>query len=718
MQPPPLAPAPRFDPRTYGAIGNTDGTTGNGHDDTAAFNAAAAAAALVNGIVSVPALKYRLTAPWNVGDVDVEMDPAATIYADHDGIGVNVENTSGTLLLFWRRMFFGRIIKVTKKWRLGTDPGSIGLRIVNATNCVIRVMRVENFDVARKVTARNVHGNSYNTYGSLYDSENRVGLWVRPETVGAWCNENHFEDRRITISGTGNGALAANADAGSTNVKVSSVTNVVVGHKLRIGGVLVGRDYQEDVTVTAVGTAGASGTGIDFTPALALDHKTNESFVAMVAGTRAILIEEYPGAGGANNLTWDGCSIEGDYFDAKVECNNALEIHMHDMRYECSLMWAKILLSGSAANQAEHFLGGYDSTKIWIVKTGTVSVAARTHQWNRDSLFLEGQPGYTDGIIKATNHGSSGAPFFMSWHAGLAGISQWAARLAANLWEMKGANDRTPRVRFDPINGRIGVGTGAFVASSHAVADRSSSANNSGQPVVRIHDPTSFVVDKAVYIMGVYYAVASIAGQYLTLATNLAASVLPGVPVVQVESTTIAVDSPSGQPVLHLTSASGFVAGRAVNVNGTLYSIKSVSGSDVTLTINLGTTQVAGGWVLLWGATFENSVGTARVSSLLGAEGGLTIGGGSRLWKHISGTATWDLPSTESGSFASTTITVAGAAVGDECSVPGFTVALPAGTLMTASVTAPDTVTVVFGNFTGAPVDLGSGTVRVSVWQH
>ena len=56
--------------------------------------------------------------------------------------------------------------------------------------------------------------------------------------------------------------------AGATNIKVESVTNLNAGNTLVVD---VGPN-QETVAITAVGTAGPDGTGVDITPALSLVH--------------------------------------------------------------------------------------------------------------------------------------------------------------------------------------------------------------------------------------------------------------------------------------------------------------------------------------------------------------------------------------------------------------------------------------------------------------
>ena len=95
-----------------------------------------------------------------------------------------------------------------------------------------------------------------------------------------------MEARKVTAVGTAAGpatTLAAPAAAGDTNIKVASV-----GRACNAGGSCVGTTSfivgqpaliddgaaQEVVTVTSVGTQGATGTGVTFTPALTAAHAT------------------------------------------------------------------------------------------------------------------------------------------------------------------------------------------------------------------------------------------------------------------------------------------------------------------------------------------------------------------------------------------------------------------------------------------------------------
>ncbi len=88
----------------------------------------------------------------------------------------------------------------------------------------------------------------------------------------------------VTVTNVGTQAtrvpLMANVTAGATNVKVRGVTGFVAGDKMTIGTPAT----QQTVTITAVGAAGPTGSGVDFTPALTKAHSAREDVVAHGTG--------------------------------------------------------------------------------------------------------------------------------------------------------------------------------------------------------------------------------------------------------------------------------------------------------------------------------------------------------------------------------------------------------------------------------------------------
>lgn len=79
----------------------------------------------------------------------------------------------------------------------------------------------------------------------------------------------------------------------------------------------------------------------------------------------------------------------------------------------------------------------------------------------------------------------------------------------------------------------------------------------------------------------------------------------------------------------------------------------------------------------------------------------------------LVGTSTYDPPSLADGAGASTTVTVTGAVLGD-VALASFSSSTQ-GIIVTASVTAVNTVTIRFQNETGGTIDLPSGTLKAVV---
>jgi hypothetical protein len=85
----------------------------------------------------------------------------------------------------------------------------------------------------------------------------------------------------------------------------------------------------------------------------------------------------------------------------------------------------------------------------------------------------------------------------------------------------------------------------------------------------------------------------------------------------------------------------------------------------------------------------------------------------SRVVTSLVGSATYDPPNLAAAGTTTTTVTVTGAALGDYAAC-SFSLT-SAGIMMTAYVSAANTVTVVLFNPTAGAIDLGSGTLRCMV---
>lgn len=80
----------------------------------------------------------------------------------------------------------------------------------------------------------------------------------------------------------------------------------------------------------------------------------------------------------------------------------------------------------------------------------------------------------------------------------------------------------------------------------------------------------------------------------------------------------------------------------------------------------------------------------------------------------LKSSAAWTPGTFASGTSVSTAVTVAGAALG-MAALGAFSLALPAGVVVSAAVTAANTVTVTLLNLSGAGATLAAGTVTAEV---
>ena len=93
---------------------------------------------------------------------------------------------------------------------------------------------------------------------------------------------------------------------------------------------------------------------------------------------------------------------------------------------------------------------------------------------------------------------------------------------------------------------------------------------------------------------------------------------------------------------------------------------------------------------------------------------GFIAGSGATVSKILTNTASLNFPSISAASQADLTITVTGAAVGDEV-IMALPAAPAAGLVFNAFVSATNTVTIRASNITGSPVDAAAATYGVIV---
>jgi len=179
-------------------------------------------------------INVRSTTGMTVGDSIVVDTGAAAETRTIAGIGTAAANSTP----LWQPLPDGPVIAIP----------------VGSTN--VPVTNVAGFVVGEKIALG---------YGATYPVVGRTTEKYEIATVTA-----------VGKAGT-QGRLAAAVPIGSSTIKVGNVDNVSVGDKIRLDIDSVGHGI-EWVTVTAVGTQGANGTGLTIAEKLKFDHAANMPF--------------------------------------------------------------------------------------------------------------------------------------------------------------------------------------------------------------------------------------------------------------------------------------------------------------------------------------------------------------------------------------------------------------------------------------------------------
>lgn len=169
-------------------------------------------------------------------------------------------------------------------------------------------------------------------------------------------------------------------------------------------------------------------------------------------------------------------------------------------------------------------------------------------------------------------------------------------------------------------------------------------------------------------------------------------------------------------PGLFLTRAVAYVYTNLIVRNNTIIMTGGAGKDGLYLNGDIATTALFDGNYVV--GIMSDSASTVLEPARDNAVSTLSWGYASaKCPRHMTATTTWNPAEIADDAYESKAITVTGAAIGDPCYV-GLTSVVAAGWILSASVTAADTVTVVLYNATGGAVDLASGTLRVDVWQH
>jgi hypothetical protein len=262
-------------------------------------------------------------------------------------------------------------------------------------------------------TVRNLNGNSngaglvvgagivFSTGSSTaINTISRNTVYNLSNTSGAVSNSIYGIDLSFPSLTT---TLSAASVVGATNIKVASVTNMVVGNTLTVdfNGV-----NPEVVTITIIGTTGAGGTGVTFTPALAFAHASAATVALNGALINANLVERNfvhslsLTSTDNNSQTW-GMLMRGA--GAATIQNNMIRLGLDSAGNPVTSGFSIIGIRDSApANVSSYYFNS-----IYIGGTGVVSTGSNSFAFN--SNVVVNARNFVDNIFWNARSNASGA---------------------------------------------------------------------------------------------------------------------------------------------------------------------------------------------------------------------------------------------------------------------------------------------------------------------
>jgi hypothetical protein len=395
-----------------------------------------------------------------------------------------------------------------------------------------------------------------------------------------------IETVTVTRVGTqaSRGALLASASAGATNIKVRNTNGLAVGDKITVGA----PTNQETVTITAVGSAGPTGTGVDFSPALAQAHPINDAVLA-------------PGTG--LDLA------------APLKFNHAANLPFSDRG--TGISFAAATAFAHSSNEPMQALGtgitldsplAHDHAINAVVRDAQVTTAGyqgtpAPNQWfggpallpSAGSMVLRDAAGL---VVDSLNYGLLVDPWAAEGYQATSGAGQSGCRVAA-------PGPGRSAGRF-PDGADTDSNCSDFLTQAATVA----AASAAGATNIKVASVEGFEAGQKITVdtganqeTAVIAAVGTPGATMMDLATDVGATVIP---VVSVEGfsagQTITIDSGVNSETAVVVSAAGRRRPATITVAAPLKlahaSGAQVSGSGITLTAPLGQAHAGGAQIV------------------------------------------------------------------------------------------------------------------------
>jgi hypothetical protein len=423
----------------------------------------------------------------------------------------------------------------------------------------------------------------------------------------------------VTIKSVGTQAtrtnLSARADAGATHIRVRSVNGFAAGDKIAIGTPA----NNETVTVTSVGAAGSPGSGIDFTPALGQSHIADET--VMNPGTGLELeaplkfnhASNLPFGDRGTGITFEPATAVAHSSDEPIQALGTgitLDSPLgHEHAIDAVVRDAAVTTAGYQGTPApQQWFGGPTLATSAPFFDRTISI-------NAGSMALRDASGL---VVDSLNYGLLVDPWAAEGYQGTSGLEEAGCRVIAPTL-VGGFGPLAPRGSANTSAGRFpdGTDTGSnctdFVT---APATALSAASTTGTSNIKVASVEGFH-----------------AGQTIRIDTgaNLETGTIAKVGTIGASATNAATSA--GATVIPVANVTGFSVGQTITIgNGESYEtaeiVTTTRRGAGTITIaeplkfaHADGAQVSGTGITLTSALAKDHAGAAQVTGSLSTPG-------------------------------------------------------------------------------------------------
>ncbi len=418
----------------------------------------------------------------------------------------------------------------------------------------------------------------------------------------------------VTVAHVGTQAnrtnLSADATTGATNIKVRSVEAFAAGDKIIVGTPA----NRETVTISAVGTAGPSGTGIDVTPALARAHGDSETVVNpgtgldLEAPLKFNHASNLPFGDRGTGITFQPATAFAHSSNEPVQALGAgitLDSPLaHEHAIDAVVRDATVTTAGYQGSPAPNqWFGGP------ALSTSTVSFGRATISINAGNMVLRDAAGL---VVDSLNYGLLVDPWAAEGYQAVSGPTESGCRVTAPGMSSGFGPAASPASAANTSAGRFPDGSDTDSNCADFLTEPAtilSAAASSGATNIKVASVSGFQAGQTVRI---------------DTGSNLETAVIAtvGTP----SATTMTAATSEGATVIHAANVFGFNIGQSITIgSGADYETAVVAATTrrgagtITVTAPLthahaAASQVSGTGITLTTALTRDHTGEAQVA--------------------------------------------------------------------------------------------------------